>query len=57
MNYPKNIDMKVFDAPQEKTYIMRVSGFVEVEAYDWEDATEIIKDMRIVEMSSLEIDI
>jgi hypothetical protein len=57
MRYPKNIDMKVFDAPQEKLFIVSIGGFVEVEAFDGEDAKELARDMRISEIHNLDIDV
>lgn len=56
-NMPNGTDQSYFDAPQEKTYTIAVSGIVKVEAYDWEDAAELIRDMQIKELRNLEIDI
>ena len=43
-NYPNGTNTKVFDSPQEKSYIVEITGFIEVQAYDREDAEELAKE-------------
>lgn len=39
-NYPDGFDQSQLDGQEENTYIVEISGFVEISAYDRDDAKE-----------------
>lgn len=56
-HYPDGFDQTLLDGQKDYTYIVEVSGFVEIKAYSSQDAEDQARDLKVSDITGLDVSV